>query len=98
MLHLLRLASDGAEHTLKESVPDGIIKEDRLGLDITLHPSKAVGGNSGPTGNSKVRWHVARAARDQRDFHHYVGLFERCERLRLKDRKQDRPDRRIKVG
>jgi restriction endonuclease Mrr len=40
MLHLLRLASDGAEHTLKESVPDGIIKEDGLGLDIIYIQAK----------------------------------------------------------
>jgi hypothetical protein len=49
------------------------------GSGYYLRASKAVDGNSGPTGNSKVRWRIARAARNQRDFHHHVGLFERCK-------------------
>jgi hypothetical protein len=53
---------------------------------LDLCPSEAVGGNSGPYGDSKVRRRVARAARNQRDFHHHVGLFEGCERLLLEDR------------
>jgi restriction endonuclease Mrr len=46
-------------------------------------PSQAVGGDGGPTGDSKIRWLSARATRDQRDFHHDFGFFARCERLRL---------------
>jgi hypothetical protein len=53
---------------------------------LDLCPSEAVGGNSGPYGDSKVRRRVARAARNQRDFHHHVGFFEGCERLLLEDR------------
>jgi restriction endonuclease Mrr len=49
---------------------DGIIKEDRLGLDIIYVQAKTMGRDCGPTGNSKVRWRVARAARNQRDLHH----------------------------
>jgi restriction system protein len=43
---------------------DGIIKEDRLGLDIIYVQAKRWGGDSGPPGDSKVRWRVGRAARD----------------------------------
>jgi restriction system protein len=39
---------------------DGVIKEDRLGLDIIYVQTKRWGGNSGPTGDSKVRWRFAR--------------------------------------
>jgi restriction endonuclease Mrr len=47
-----------------------------------------MGCGCGPTGNSKVRQGIPRATRDQRDFHHHVGFFERGERLRLEDREQ----------
>ena len=57
---------------------DGIIKEDRLGLDIIyLRASKAVGDDGGPSRDSKVRWRTTRPARDQGDFHHHVGFFSR---------------------
>jgi hypothetical protein len=31
-----------------------------------------MGGDGGPTGDSKIRRRFARAARNQRDFHYYV--------------------------
>ena len=77
---------------------DGFMKEGSIRSGYYLRPSKAMGSDGGPTGDSKIRWRIARAARNQRDFHHHVGLFERRERLCLEDREQDRPDRRIKVG
>jgi restriction system protein len=69
---------------------DGIIKEDRLGLNIIYVQAKRWAATVGPTGNSKVRWRFARAARNQRDFHYNVGFFERCGRICREDRQQDR--------
>jgi restriction system protein len=43
---------------------DGLIKEDRLGLDIIYVPSKTVGSDGRPSGDSEIRWRFARSARD----------------------------------
>ena len=77
---------------------DGLIKEERLGLDIIYVQAKRWTATVGRPEIQKFAGASARATRDQRDFHHHVGFFERCERLCLEDRKQDRADRWIKVG
>jgi restriction system protein len=77
---------------------DGIIKEDRLGLDIIYVQAKRWAATVGRPEIQKFAGALHGQHATKRDFHYDVRFFARCKRLRLKDWEQDRPHRWIKVG
>jgi hypothetical protein len=80
----------------------GVVKLSQWGLGFGpryyLRASKVMDANSGPTGDSKVRWRSARPTRDQGDFHHHVRTFREMQMISLEDREQDRAHRWIEVS
>ena len=62
---------------------DGLIKEDRLGLDIIYVQAKRWEATVGRPEIQKFAG-ALHGQRDEGDFHHHFGFFARCERLRFR--------------
>jgi restriction endonuclease Mrr len=54
---------------------DGIIKEDKLGLDVIYVQAKRWEGTA--SGNTEVRWCSSRTACEQGGVHHHVRILAR---------------------
>lgn len=72
---------------------DGIIKEDKLGLDTIYIQAKRWQRHSGSPRNSEIRWSAHWAACEEGAFHHHIGLLRRSTRLRIQNRHERGLDR-----
>jgi len=56
---------------------DGVIKEDRLGLDAIYLQAKKVGKYGRPTGNSEICRGIAGPTGKKRNFYHHFEFLQR---------------------
>lgn len=70
---------------------DGIINEDRLGLDV-IYTSEALGGYGWSSRNPKIRWCIARTACSKRRIHYNLIFYQRGKRVCFIYRIKDHPN------
>jgi restriction endonuclease Mrr len=73
MLPLLVHLSDGGI--------DGVINEDRLGLDVIYIQAKRCDGTVGRPEIQKFAGALQGQRAKKRNLHHDIGFYQRCERL-----------------
>ena len=88
---LVRMGYGGSRKDAGEAVGnsgdegiDGIIKEDRLGLDVIYIQAKKWEGTVSRQ-DSEICWSFTRAAREKRHLHYYLQLHKRGKRFRFEN-------------